>query len=462
MLLPITLSLLLAHTSVQESTLLPHAPEGWRFERLDFPLAFAPEIDYEGFEELRFAPGMFDAESESYFSYVLALRIEEAIRIDETFLHGFLTDYYVGLCEAVGESRNLDLDLDAIAVRVAPGSHGYDAQIDMFDAFVTGKELALDLEISVVAGKEYIDVLGLASPHPKTAMAWKELRGIARSWRAARAPQAFLNHLYFIPDAETYAAIVSSPFLNGGFAVFEERATVRPDTTYTGRYFYGRHTYFEFLKPEPDRGFAPGNTGIAFGLENAGDTKILAAGLKEKGIQTFAGPMKRLLDEEQLAWFEIMGIERATSTSRLDLFSMEYDPRFLDQWHPDLAPATDGKTIDRASVLQRYAARIGTTPDEALFQDVVEIHVRLPEKDRQRLVETCLCFGYTVESEAAETVCTGPGFGIRVFPPLGTEDGGIEAFVVRLREPRPARNVEIGAIRVEIEGDRATFRLPRS
>ncbi len=36
-------------------------PPDWRYERIDFPLPFAPELRYTGVAELRFAPGMFDA-----------------------------------------------------------------------------------------------------------------------------------------------------------------------------------------------------------------------------------------------------------------------------------------------------------------------------------------------------------------------------------------------------------------
>ncbi len=39
----------------KNSSLLP-VPEDWRFEKIDFPLDFAPDLDYQGFEELRFAP----------------------------------------------------------------------------------------------------------------------------------------------------------------------------------------------------------------------------------------------------------------------------------------------------------------------------------------------------------------------------------------------------------------------
>ena len=45
------------------------APKGWRSERIPFPLSFAPAMKYQGFEELRFGPGMFQPESETYWTY---------------------------------------------------------------------------------------------------------------------------------------------------------------------------------------------------------------------------------------------------------------------------------------------------------------------------------------------------------------------------------------------------------
>ncbi len=452
----LSLALLSTLAFAQDSVLLPETPEDWRFERIDFPLSFAPEIDYTGFEELRFAPGMFDAESDSFFSYVLAIRIEDELTVDEPLLQTFLLDYYVGLCRVVGESRNLDLDLDAISVHVELGGHGYEARIQMFDAFVTGKPLTLDLELSVHEGEKGIELLGLASPKQKTAAIWGDLWTIASRWRAERAPQTFLNHLYYIPDPDTYAAIVDSGFLNGDFGVFEERTTVRPDRTYTGRYFYGRNTYFEFLQPEPDKGFNPGNTGIAFGVEDKGASQVLAATLEDKGIRTFAGPMKRQYDGEQLPWFHIMGIERATTSSRLDLFSMEYDPNFLEHWHPKLAPVARG--IERASVLQRYAAHLGMSHANALFQDVVEIHVRLPLKDRERLLDACRGFGYRVAEGQGEAVCEGPGYRIRVR--TSETAGGISAFVVKLDRALETRRIELGKLVIDVKGNRAVFRLP--
>lgn len=51
------------------------SPADWRFERLPIPPAFAPDVKLSGFEEARFAPGMFDTEAPEYFTYVLALSV---------------------------------------------------------------------------------------------------------------------------------------------------------------------------------------------------------------------------------------------------------------------------------------------------------------------------------------------------------------------------------------------------
>src|SRR5262249_36621215 len=83
-----TLLALLCQAPAPAKLLKP--PEGWRGERLEFPLDFAPEIELRGSEELAFAPGMFTPDSDSYFSYALALHLDGEIEIDAPFLRSFL------------------------------------------------------------------------------------------------------------------------------------------------------------------------------------------------------------------------------------------------------------------------------------------------------------------------------------------------------------------------------------
>src|SRR5207248_2030456 len=79
--------------------------------------------------------------------------------------------------------------------------------------------------------------------------------------------QVLLNHFYVTPDRETFAAAEASDFVRR-FAALEKRTTVRRDTTYTGLYLYGEHTYLELLHPDSASFGAP--SGIAYGVEEPG------------------------------------------------------------------------------------------------------------------------------------------------------------------------------------------------
>ncbi|WP_254519255.1 hypothetical protein [Aquimarina sp. Aq78] len=53
------------------------AKNDWRSEVLEFPLIFAGNLDYQGEEHIRFAPGWGDTNKEDYFSYIFLWMIEK-------------------------------------------------------------------------------------------------------------------------------------------------------------------------------------------------------------------------------------------------------------------------------------------------------------------------------------------------------------------------------------------------
>ena len=170
----------------ENPSLLPKTQEGWRYERLAFPLTFAPDLKYQGFEELRFAPGMFNPQSDTYFTYIFAVRLEGEHKIDSDFVQTFLLKYYRGLCQAVGADRDPPLDLEKISVSVKKGEDqrsGADvflAKVVMFDAFVTGKPLTLNIEIVAAddPNAKATCLFALVSPKSKSEKVWKLLYGL--------------------------------------------------------------------------------------------------------------------------------------------------------------------------------------------------------------------------------------------------------------------------------------------
>lgn len=440
-------------SSPQAPVPLLSPPSGWRGERIDFPLAFAPEIELRGFEELAFAPGMFAPESDSYFSYALALRLEGEVEIDAPFLDSFLETYYRGLCRAVAGDRGLALDLDSIAADVTRAGARFTATVRMFDPFTTGAPLELALELESHATPRATEVLGLASPLDREAPVWEELHALAARWRAARPAPVFLNHVYFAVDRATYDALVASEFLRRVFAVSEERETVRADSSYSGLYFYGRRTYFEFLPPGA-AGLEVGASGIALGLETAGATNALGERLRERGASSQAFPITRALDGKPLPWFHLLGTEMPSAP--LTLFTMEYDPGFLAGWHADLAPAAG---IARADVLARYAAALDASSFHARapFADVAAVELALDDPQRERVLAVLAAAGHEVEARTDEWLVHAPG--ARLVVRRATQPGGITALELALREPLEREPLQLGKLELSFHGRTARLVL---
>ena len=223
-------------------------------------------------------------------------------------------------------------------------------------------------------------------------------------------PPVFLNHFFLTLESSTFRAIRDANYLKTVFAPFEERTTRRNDSTYTGIYFYGRNTYFEFFEAGSEPGKVAGSSGIAFGVEVAGGAKSLSAQFPVQTIIT------RKTENSEPAWFH--SGERA-SAQRTDFFRtwvMEYHVDFLKQWYADLPPV-NANALRRRNVLDRYVAKIGQFDkrNEFLLKDVTSLEIALPAPERQRFLDLLAALGYQLNGPVA----TGPE--IRLHLPIASE-----------------------------------------
>ena len=173
-----------------KSELLPKTPPDWRYERIDFPLSFAPELNYDGFEELSFAPGMFDAESDTYFTYIFVMKITNDVSFDAKLLKSLLETYFRGLCRTVAEGTDFDIDVSKISATVhedhyeTKSSRHFTVTLDSYDPFVTGKPLKLRLEMLVVEIKRNDHrIFAAVSPKSVATPVWKVLRRLKKQFQ---------------------------------------------------------------------------------------------------------------------------------------------------------------------------------------------------------------------------------------------------------------------------------------
>jgi hypothetical protein len=245
-----------------------------------------------------------------------------------------------------------------------------------------------------------------------------------------------LNHFYVVPEAETYKAIAGSEFLKSEFAVTETRTTVRADSTYTGFYVYGVNTYFEFLESISDGSMAKGASGVAFGVDEPGGLKAIAAALADE-FPGEAQLITRALNDRAVPWFFMAGPKSLPykGPSGFSFWLMEYHPDFLSEWKPQ--PGGSNKGVSRREILRRYAVTLGGQPARPLFEDVIGLTVALDESQILRWTDLCRAFGFRPIKEKDAAVLEGPDLTLRLVPAQGERRGVRE---IRMRLSRRPEN----------------------
>ena len=166
----------------------------WGGERLDLPTEFAPKMKLEGVEEIRFAPGMFKPEDDSFFSYVFVFAVSADQELSEKLIAEEMLVYYRGLAESVSEGaiegKKFQFELEK-----AKGAKGgpttvadlirvtqYSGKLDWVEPFVTKKMQALYFELQSwsdgATGRNYLFVCASPKKPGGQSEIWKELRKI--------------------------------------------------------------------------------------------------------------------------------------------------------------------------------------------------------------------------------------------------------------------------------------------
>jgi len=188
------------------------------------------------------------------------------------------------------------------------------------------------------------------------------------------------NHLFLSVDPVTYQAISDSEFLRSEFAVSETRTTFRNDYPegYTGVYFYGHETYFEFF--DAGKGAFPlGSLGIASGYETKGHIAKAEKKLAEIGT-TYSHDVNRMVDDKPITWFTSLKGNAETGFGRAQVWAMEYKDSFIKNWL-GYSSELDGSIL-QSDFLQSYALKLDQMPlrKTALMKDITKIEASIEKQ----------------------------------------------------------------------------------
>jgi len=268
-------------------------------------------------------------------------------------------------------------------------------------------------------------------------------------------PQVFLNHFYVVLDSPTYRAIEEDGSLRKHFAVNEKRTTTNAEMSYTGLYFYGINTYFEFF----DVGNSPkdqvGDSAIAFGVDQPGAIKILREKLGSS-LEANLKSVTRLYQSTQIPWFFMATSSDLPYGSGLSCWVMEYHPEFLAKWNPQ--PKGTNRGITRKEILRRYSEVLPPI-DEPYLKDVVGLTVAVEAAEKNSLIDFCRQLGYQVERKQNEGVVAlnGPDFVLLLVPAI-KNGRGIREIKMRLRNlPEGEKEHQLGESILRFAGSSAIW-----
>jgi hypothetical protein len=177
-----------------EDTVKLPTPKGWRNERLKLPPDFAPKMKLKGVEDLRFAPGMFDPKSESFFSYLFLLQVEGKSKLTDELLQSELLKYYQGLAKSVLAGRNIKVSESKFKLSLKPikakqvnqpkSLVEYSGDLKWIEPFATAKPQTLLFEIQTWHNNDSKQnlIFVCVSPKGKKAEIWKQLHSIRASF----------------------------------------------------------------------------------------------------------------------------------------------------------------------------------------------------------------------------------------------------------------------------------------
>jgi hypothetical protein len=120
----------------------------WTKEIIQFPIGFAPDIPYEGYEDLRFAAGWAKKDSPEFWTYIFAWHIKGKQILSTQILETNLRMYFDGLMNAVNKDE--DFEVPATTVSFAKKESGnkesdFTGKVTVHDSFHTQATITLNI-----------------------------------------------------------------------------------------------------------------------------------------------------------------------------------------------------------------------------------------------------------------------------------------------------------------------------
>lgn len=159
----------------------------WGKELFQFPISFAPRIDFQGVELALFPKGWSNKESPNFWSYAFAWEVEADQPITKTALESSLQLYFDGLL-GIDILRKNDANIQKtkalfIEKEVTKNGSLFTSKIEVFESRVTNKPMTLNatIEQHYCKSSQKAVILFKFSPKDFEHKTWEKLSEVSLS-----------------------------------------------------------------------------------------------------------------------------------------------------------------------------------------------------------------------------------------------------------------------------------------
>lgn len=126
------------------------AGEIWLKEIIEFPIGFAPEIKYEGYEDLRFAKDWRKIDHEDFWCYTFVWHVKGIETQTAKRLETDIKWYYDGLMSAVNKKKGFKVpETTALFIKTEENDANFIGKIKVYDSFNTEDMMILNVRVNV-------------------------------------------------------------------------------------------------------------------------------------------------------------------------------------------------------------------------------------------------------------------------------------------------------------------------
>ncbi|RSK38672.1 hypothetical protein [Mangrovimonas spongiae] len=131
----------------QSTTNLLTVDSLWTKEWFEFPIHFAPNMNYKGYEEAYFPEHWSNQDSPDYWSYVFVWNIDGQLPLGEQQLEHDLQLYFDGLMTVVNKNKDFKVPQSTIVI-IQQNKNAFKGKMRLYNAFHTKRMMLLNVMVS--------------------------------------------------------------------------------------------------------------------------------------------------------------------------------------------------------------------------------------------------------------------------------------------------------------------------